>query len=110
MNNINERLAVEVMGWQTRNNPVHCGLYLDEFGIRQCTIKDWRPDTDMNQVMKCVLEAKNKHKLAFNFWISETLNSIRIFDMDKQIECVWKDKIPDDKLAFTICEAILETT
>jgi len=65
--NINESMA-EVMGWHKEHCDWFDGMaYVRELGDSVLLVNDWRPDTDLSQVMMCVFEAKNKHKLAFNF-------------------------------------------
>ena len=114
--NINERMA-EVMGWKrlmwwlTLDEEMPCWISTNEDEVMRAemSVRDWHPDTDLNQALMCVDKFTENDEL-----YSENLSIIKNTCGDAvRYEIVIRDtemKRVDsrDKLPRAICECILE--
>lgn len=102
---MNERMAVEVMGWERFGFS-----WKDKDHNRIVDILDWHPDTDLNQAMRCLLKFCEDDGTHFHNKRSWRIgngdgDSIDIdIDVLHYVTQVGKDEL--EKLPLAICEAI----
>jgi len=104
MNDINERMA-KVMGWSNDN-----GLYIvvepmSRFGEAVMPVKDWHPDTSIEQVMMCAEKLK-PDTIDISCPTTEIGNGSYVVRMFFWREAMYEGKAETVELA--ICNAILE--
>lgn len=98
MNNINDKMATEVMGWHLAS--IDCGdagnrnvYYKDDCAVIESYYIDWHPDTDMNQAIGCWGKAK------------QSMADDKVMELANRFTDIL---FAEGNLPLAICEAILE--
>ncbi len=87
---LNEKLAIEVMGWENRWEKAEDGYTTGypEYRI----IRDWQPTTDLNQLRECYLAAEKDNPIVFwaMYWSElKKLFSSSLIEEDAHCATAW---------------------
>ena len=90
MNDLDERIAIEVMGWEVKEkHNIGESYYVDTDGEPLFTISHWNPTTDANDFFRMVNHVRKMHQLRFTLsqgFHENTSNRCAFEDISRKFE------------------------
>lgn len=95
MNNLNQFIAVCVMGWQPERS-----YYVSRDGVREYLISNWRPHNTVAQAMRCLVSFQAWEASYDHLTGAYVVNVALYYDADEETK--WDGFAEEDTLSMAV--------